>query len=256
MIDLNKDKPVVVIAPVETFSVKGVEMKLKGLGIQTVYAELDIKSIENNRQESELFVYYMDETVGTVPEVLVYLKDLCRGADRRLILIGSKGEYEVATKILPETAIVRWFERPLNMEDFLEAVSHYLAETSPEGRAKTLLIVDDDVTYMRMIREWLDGSYRVAMVNSGIQAITWLAKNKADLILLDYEMPITSGPQVLEMLRSEPETARIPVIFLTGKGDRDSIMKVLELKPDDYLLKTIDRASLIQKLEMFFQKRR
>ena len=67
------------------------------------------------------------------------------------------------------------------------------------------------------------------------------------------EMPITSGPQVLEMIRSEASTAGIPVMFLTGKNDKQSIMKVLELKPVDYLLKTIDKQSLRDKLEVYFK---
>ena len=117
---------------------------------------------------------------------------------------------------------------------------------------KNILIVDDDVTYLRTIREWLKEEYKVAMVNSGLQAITWLAKNQADLILLDYEMPVTSGPQVLEMLRSEPNSRNIPVMFLTGKSDRDSIMRVLDLKPTDYLLKSIDKHELVMKLRRFF----
>ena len=85
-----------------------------------------------------------------------------------------------------------------------------------------------------------------------MNAITWLAKNKADLILLDYEMPVITGPKVLEMIRSEAETSTIPVMFLTGNADRQSIMKVLELKPADYLLKKIDRAGLREKIDNFF----
>ena len=90
------------------------------------------------------------------------------------------------------------------------------------------------------------------MANSGLQAIKWLGKNKADLILLDYEMPVTSGPQVLEMLRSDDDTKDIPVMFLTGKGDKESVMAVLELKPNGYFLKTIGKDELIEKLNEFF----
>ncbi|MBR3561060.1 MAG: response regulator [Oscillospiraceae bacterium] len=54
-------------------------------------------------------------------------------------------------------------------------------------------------------------------------------------------MPVTSGAQVLEMIRSEPGTAHIPVIFLTGKDDSEGVRRVLELKPDGYILKSIDR---------------
>ena len=84
----------------------------------------------------------------------------------------------------------------------------------------------------------------------------YIADNKPDLILLDYEMPVTSGPQVLEMIRSETKTDTIPVIFLTGKGDRESVMKVLALKPDGYLLKSMEKAALLKSLEEFFEKKK
>ena len=108
---------------------------------------------------------------------------------------------------------------------------------------------------MNLIREWLKDSYKVSMANSGLQAIKWLGINKVDLILLDHEMPITTGPQVLEMLRSEPETKGIPVIFLTGKGDKESVMQVVALKPEGYFLKTVKRDELLEKLKEFFDQR-
>ena len=117
---------------------------------------------------------------------------------------------------------------------------------------KSILIVDDDAQYLTMVREWLKDSYKVMMANSGMQAIKWLGKNKADLILLDHEMPVTSGPQVLEMLRSDPETSSIPVMFLTGKGDKESVMAVVALKPEGYFLKNISRQELLEKLKEFF----
>ena len=58
-----------------------------------------------------------------------------------------------------------------------------------------------------------------------------------------------------ELIRSENSTAHIPVIFLTGKDDSDSVRRVLELKPDGYILKSIDRDSLLERLEEFFSNR-
>jgi len=115
--------------------------------------------------------------------------------------------------------------------------------------------VDDDITYMRTVYEWLKDTYHVGMAGSGIQAISYLAKNQADLVLLDYEMPIADGPQVLSMLKNDSETDQIPVMFLTGHGDRESVMSVVGLKPADYLLKTIDKQGLLDKLEEFFKRR-
>ena len=140
------------------------------------------------------------------------------------------------------------------MEKLLSQVENYMSKVSSIAKRKNILIVDDDVSYMSMIMEWLKDKYRVSLANSGMEAITWLAGNTADLILLDYEMPITTGPQVLQMIQSSERTADIPVIFLTGKNDKESIMAVLELKPAGYLLKSIDREGRNKTLDEFFAK--
>ena len=65
---------------------------------------------------------------------------------------------------------------------------------------------------------------------------------------------MANGPQVLQMLKNESETGQIPVMFLTGHGDKKSVMSVIDLKPADYLLKTIDKKTLLMKLDAFFEK--
>jgi CheY-like chemotaxis protein len=90
------------------------------------------------------------------------------------------------------------------------------------------------------------------MANSGIQALTWLAKNHADLVLLDYMMPVASGPEILEMIRSEEFSRDIPVIFLTGKSDKESVKTVMKLNPQGYLLKSISKEVLRNELDKFF----
>ena len=58
-------------------------------------------------------------------------------------------------------------------------------------------------------------------------------------------MPVVDGPQVLQMLREEPETANIPVIFLTGIGTKEAVQRVMALKPSGYILKTTTRDDLL-----------
>ena len=153
-------------------------------------------------------------------EALAYLKNFYAVLTSRIIVIGTKPEYETVTKVIPEETIFKFYERPLVMDKSLNEMENHFSEEEDFEQRKNILIVDDDVSYKTMIMDWLKFSYRVSIVNSGMHAITWLANNHADLILLDYEMPVTSGPQVLEMLRSAPETADIPVMFLTGKNDK------------------------------------
>jgi CheY-like chemotaxis protein len=247
--EMTMQRKVQIISSNETFMVKGLMMKLKSAGIESIFTSDKVEDIKTQEMNAELFVYYLDEII---PKTLIYLKDLCLESHRLVIIIGNPVEYEEAIKYLPESHVHAFFERPLQMDDFIENVTKFFSDEFVEHSKNSILIVDDDVSYMRMIRDWLRDDYRVSMANSGIQAITWLAKNKADLILLDYEMPVTPGPKVLEMFKSDMSIKDIPVMFLTSKGDKASIVRVLALKPTDYILKTIDRQSLHIKIDNYF----
>ncbi|MBR5087812.1 MAG: response regulator, partial [Ruminiclostridium sp.] len=115
------------------------------------------------------------------------------------------------------------------------------------------LLVDDDLMFLKMMSEWFSMKYNVTVSKSGMQAISFITKHKPDLILLDYDMPITPGPQVMEMIRSEPDSANIPIIFLTGNSDQKSVMRVMALKPQGYLLKTMDKHQIMETVDNFFK---
>ncbi len=245
---------VLVISASESFLAKSLVSKVDAEGINVDFSKGEIRDIERQREKIELLVLFMTEDMEDLTETLVYLKDLMNDLDIRMIIVGDETEHDLAAKTIPDHLIAEWFKRPLVMDDLIKSVRKYMDRNSAENRKKTVLIVDDDITYMRTVFEWLRAKYHVGMASNGVQAITFLAKNKADLVLLDYEMPIANGPQVLEMLRSDSETGHIPVMFLTGHGDKESVLSVVGLKPADYLLKTIDREGLLAKLDEFFKK--
>lgn len=247
---------VIVISSTESFLAKSLVSKITSNDIEASLSRGEIKEIEPERERLELVVLFMGEDIENMTETLVYLKDLASDLDRRIILIGEQAQYDHVKKTVPDHLILEWFKRPLVMDDLLGCIFKYMENNTGEHAKKTILIVDDDITYMRTVYEWLKDSYHVGMAGNGVQAISYLAKNKADLVLLDYEMPIANGPQVLKMLKSDSQTEEIPVMFLTGHGDRDSVLSVVGLCPVDYLLKTIDKPALLQKLDDFFAKRR
>lgn len=119
---------------------------------------------------------------------------------------------------------------------------------------KTILIIDDDPGYMQLVRQWLKENYKVAMVTSGSQAFRWFEKNTADLILLDYEMPVENGPRVFMNLRQKENIADIPVMFLTGNNDEDILEELQKLQHQGILLKTMSKDELVDKLSEFFSK--
>lgn len=247
---------VLVVSATDSFLASSLVTKLETTGIAAGFSHGQIKDVETVRDRIELIILFLGQDMEDMTENLVYLKDVANDLDRKIILIGDKTERESVKGVIPDTLVLEWFNRPLVMDDLMKCITKYMEENTGENRKKTVLIVDDDITYMRTIYEWLKDTYHVGMASSGVQAISYLARNKADLVLLDYEMPIANGPQVLEMLRSDSETGQIPVMFLTGHGDKDSVLSVVSLCPVDYLLKTIDRQTLLTKLSDFFKKKR
>ena len=156
---------------------------------------------------------------------------------------------------VPDVRISAWHERPLDMAAFVADIQTALKVRLNRVSAKSILVVDDDPSFVRIIRDWLKTDYQVFIVTSGMQAISFLMKKGVDLVLLDYEMPVTTGPQVMRMLRSEPDTAGIPIVFLTGIGDAESVKQVIALKPDGYILKSTPKPDLLQWLKVFFASR-
>ena len=144
-----------------------------------------------------------------------------------------------------------WLNRPIEIHQLTDAIEGLLSSDKVSIQKK-ILIVDDDAAFAKMVRGWLKDSYEISIVTIGIQAVTFLMKHPVDLILLDYEMPVADGPQVLEMLKSDPETADIPVVFLTGISTRESIERVLALKPAGYILKSTTKKDLLKYLSGLF----
>ncbi len=246
---------VMIIGMTESFLIRSLIKKLKEEVLDAYYVPADVNQISQHFDTADLIAIYFDNTLEIPHKVLLYLKDQLSEAQKKFFLVGEKGEISLATDVIPEKLISQVFPRPLKPEIFVEATKRHLAMAKDENRRKTILIVDDDPTYIGLVRDWLKDEYTVAMVNSGAQAFRYLGQNYTDLILLDFEMPVVTGPEVLKMLRSDPDTSKIPVIFLTGKQDRQSVMEVVSLKPEGYILKSVDQEKLLFEIKKFFMER-
>ncbi|MCR5157482.1 MAG: response regulator [Butyrivibrio sp.] len=247
-----ENRKVMMLGEKETFLVRVLEGKTTGIGIECSFSSWNVNDINANWEGTVLVVLYMDEGDRPSDEAVHFLKEKLTESGVMMIVIGEKGDVLYIQNRVPGEMIYKTFIRPVDNEEYVKTINEVFSKVKAGEFRKSILIVDDDPNYLGLVREWLKGKYKVSMANSGLQAIKFLGKNKVDLILLDYEMPVTTGPQVLEMLRSEEETRNIPVMFLTGKGDKESVMEVVALKPEGYFLKNIERNDLLDKLEDFF----
>ena len=147
---------------------------------------------------------------------------------------------------------------PIEHQNAMDEVEKYLMkrEKQEESSKPKILVVDDSLTIREAMKHLLKEDYEVALAESGVAAIRTITLNQPDLILLDYEMPVVDGKQTLEMLRSEKVFADIPVIFLTGRRDTQTMIQVMPLKPAGYLLKNSKPADIKKEIDHFFEKRK
>ena len=138
---------------------------------------------------------------------------------------------------------------PLDLKSLTEAIEYN------ERTKKRILVVDDEPLMLRSVNIWLGDDFEVSLVNSGEMAIEFLNKHPVDLVLLDYRMPTMNGPEVLSKIRNDEVIRKTPVMFLTGKADRQSVLEVMHLKPAGYILKSKSSDQIKDAVVDFFKNR-
>ncbi|MDE6905726.1 MAG: response regulator [Lachnospiraceae bacterium] len=112
-----------------------------------------------------------------------------------------------------------------------------------------ILVVDDSVINLSTVEQKLKDRYEVITANSGDRALRYLKNEKPDLILLDIKMDNMDGIETLKQIREMENGTDIPVIMLTARGDKRSIVETQRLGICDYVLKPFDPQELRLRIE-------
>ncbi|WP_157606269.1 HD domain-containing phosphohydrolase [Schlesneria paludicola] len=109
-----------------------------------------------------------------------------------------------------------------------------------------ILIVDDEPINVKVCQKYLNelGYKRCIGLSDATRAVSQIAEEMPDLVILDVMMPVVSGVDILRQLRSKPELSHIPVLILTASTDRSTKLTVLEYGASDFLTKPIDPSEL------------
>ena len=251
----------------ESFLVVAMEKTLSDAGFEVVFSHPSAHEIATVDNLPDIMIVYIEGDENKFNMMYPFLQKLLteEGKNRYLYLIGNQVEIQAAYKIIPHMLVSGAFKRPVNSADLISQLNiicsdHAYDETESglnnideKPNKKSILLVDDDSVLLRSMQTWLSISYNVFIASSGTNTMSYLRQLKVDLILLEYAMPGLSGLEVFQILKSDPETADIPVIFLTAKDDKDTVMKVLSVKPANYLLKPIPPTILRQTVGEFFK---
>jgi len=121
---------------------------------------------------------------------------------------------------------------------------------------KILIIEDDDQTRKNLeIILGMEGFAARAAAN-GREGLALARGDRPDLVVCDVGMPELDGHEVLRQLRSDPQTADIPFIFLTARGERHEQRAGMNLGADDYLCKPLDAEDLLAAVRVRLRRHR
>jgi len=151
-----------------------------------------------------------------------------------------------------------WFEAERKREEermqTLIREANMKAQASTVPKRKKILVVDDDIATLKTIKNFLQEEYDVVLVNSGAQAIDYIIRYKADLLIIDYRMPMLDGATTLKSIRYQPNGMNTPAFFLTALADQDTIDKCISAGARGVITKPISQKKILSIVASFFQK--
>ncbi len=114
----------------------------------------------------------------------------------------------------------------------------------------SILVIDDDSSIGILTKARLSShdKYKVVLASNGYDGIKFARNNNPALIILDWVMPGINGLDVLKQIKSNPNTAHIPVLMLTGKNLIGEIEEAFDAGATDYITKPLDLKKLSAKV--------
>ena len=248
------DKSVFLIGHTKSFMVNAIVVGLEKENYKVISIAPKAEEIKAYENKPSIYLLYLGDMSMEDVELFKYLNEAIDAERFMLYLIGNAEELKLAQMYIAKEKIQETYLRPLDVKllaEHLDSVVEYSAVD--DSLKKKILIIDDDGAMLRMMKTWLSVKYHVYMASSGKIALSFMAQNPVDLVLLDYEMPVMNGPEVLKEIRATQKIKNTPVIFLTAKDDKESVMKVVSLKPEKYLLKSMPKDKLTGAIDDFFK---
>ena len=249
----RESRTVLYIRPGKGIVTKGIEKSLSDIDYRVISVEDEPDEIIKYKDEADIILYHpVSGGESHIGITMNLLSEICRDDMKIFLLMGDSSDIEIAKKSSGFNAVSEVYSRPVNMQRFVDDIEHFTLLLEEYHRKKTIFIVDDDPDYISVVTRWLSKDYQISTFNAGEELIKGLSVSKPDLILMDYEMPGLDGYDLMKYIKSDESTKYIPVIFLTGKNDREHVFKILNYKPDGYLLKTSQKENLIDSIDRFF----
>ena len=185
------------------------------------------------------------------------LKDDQHYAEIPVIFLSAKDDEDSIIKGLSLGAVDH-VPKPYTPKDLLERISFNLEPPTYQDDLKvdrdknvskpSILAVDDSPSMLRSINFALQAKYKVHTLQKPENLKRNIRGLKPDLILLDYNMPVINGVELVKIIREFPEFAKTPIIFLTSDSSQEHLMEAMHLGISGYILKPFNPRKLRDKI--------
>jgi diguanylate cyclase (GGDEF)-like protein len=192
---------------------------------------------------------------GGTERGLALIAEVARCAPRaRTLVTSATGGYEERLEVARRGG--RGFlQKPTAPARVVEAASELLG--TADGAIRRVLVVDDDVTMLGVVVEHLRGPrLEVVTLDDPLRFWETLERTRPDVLLIDEHMPSLSGSELCAVLRGDPRWAGLPVLFITGSADVETVKRVFASGADDFVAKPFAGPELRTRIEGRLERQR
>ncbi|MCL2188606.1 MAG: response regulator [Defluviitaleaceae bacterium] len=209
---------------------------------QTVAAMFE--RLENIAPDLILLDINMPEKSGL--EVLAILKDHPLYAHIPVVFLTAHFDRNVLAQGIKRGA-VDFLLKSYSDDVFIECIDSIANPTNPPERP-IVLAIDDNPSILKSINFFLSKKYEVRILNKPEQTMGLLGMITPDLFLLDYNMPVINGFDLVKEIKKHPQHSDTPIVFLTAEGSVDNLTVAMHLGVNDFIVKPIEENILHEKM--------
>ncbi|MCL2230009.1 MAG: response regulator [Treponema sp.] len=234
-------------------------LKRRLSGYHEVYpaesADMLFKALEKIKPDIILLDINMPDHDGY--EIIEKLKKDERYKYIPVIFITSQHDRDSVVRGLTFGA-VDFIVKPFETMSLIECIERHVTD-SRSGKNKEdnnkphILAIDDVVSELKIIKTALHSNYNVHTISKPETVMAFLKIRRADLIILDYLMPVYNGFELIEMIRKTPDYKDIPIIMLTSAGTVDQVKEAIALGACDFMVKPFKDSELIEKVAKYLK---
>lgn len=181
-------------------------------------------------------------------EVLEFLRSSSELSKIPVIGVTGQRSKTTALKFLGKGAAA-YILKPVNKDSLKLKIKEVYDKELQRRSKKKLLIVDDEIESLLYYKTMLQDNYNVMALSSGKAALEYLLKDIPDIIILDYQMPLFTGKQLFQIIKTMDKVKDVPICFLSGTNDKEVVLACAEIGSNGFITKGADKETILEKID-------